>query len=177
MGNSWQAQQYIIKLDAFLVDRFPASYLPGFNMSPPSIATSISRILNTATKLVGSFQYMRDQSSEHNQIYLEIVVLQNLLTRAYSKAEDSKVSAYWFSSVQFLTRKDGVFDQTIEVLESLARNVIIGGRAWPFGPEETKRIWERIRGTNKLIDFALDSVVSRFSTYPLLTQMLISPAD
>jgi hypothetical protein len=160
MGNSWQAHQYIIKPDTLLVDRFPASHLPGFNMSPPSITASIEPILDKATNLVRSLQYMRNQSSEHNQIYLEIVVLQNFLTRAYSKAEDSKASDYWLSTVQFLTRKDGVFDKTVEILESLAHKVVVGGGAWPFDQEETNRIWERIRGTIRLIDFALDSVAS-----------------
>lgn len=35
-------------------------------------------------------------------------------------------------------------------------------RPWPFDQAETKRIWERIRRTNTSLDFALDSVVSRF---------------
>jgi hypothetical protein len=141
---------------------FPASHLPAFNMSQPSIAASIGRILNIATNLARSLklQYMRDRSPEHNQLYLEITVLQDLLKRAYSKAGDSNNSAYWFSSMQSLTCTDGGFDQTTEVLESLACN--LGGRAWPFDQEEAKRIWGRIRRTNTLIDFALDSVVSRF---------------
>ena len=83
------------------------------------------------------------------------------MTRAYAKAKDGKASDYWVSSVQFLIRKDGIFDETIDILESLARMVIVGG-AWPFDQEETNRIWERIRRTNRLIDFALDSVVSGF---------------
>jgi hypothetical protein len=140
---------------------FLASHLPAFNMSQPNIAASISRILNTATNLALSLklQYTRDRSPEHNQLYLEITLLESLLTRAYSKAGDSNAnaSAYWFSSIQFMTQPDGVFDQTTEVLESLARN--LGGRAWPFDQGEAKRMGERIRRTNKLIDFALDSVV------------------
>jgi hypothetical protein len=131
-------------------------------MSQPSIAASISRILNKATNLSFPLHYMRHSSPELNQIYLEIVALQNLLTRAYSKAGDSNASAYFVSTVQFLARQDSVFDQTTEVLDSLARYVTGSVRPWPFDQAETKRIWERIRRTNTSLDFALDSVVSRF---------------
>ena len=166
MANTWQARQYIMKLDAFFVNSFGVSHLPGFNMSSTSIAASIKPILEKATYLAGFLLVLQDWSSEHDQIYREIIVLHNLLRRAHSKAEDSKASDYWFSSVQFLTRQDGVFDQTTEVLESMARKVTVR-TAWPFDQGETKRIWERIRGTNKLLDFALDSVESK-SAHPLL---------
>ena len=166
MANTWQARQYIMKLDAFFVNSFGVSHLPGFNMSSTSIADSIKPILEKATYLAGFLLVLQDWSSEHDQIYREIIVLHNLLSRAYSKAQDSNASHYWFSSVQFLTRQDGVFDQTTEVLESMARKVTVR-TAWPFDQGETKRIWERIRGTNKLLDFALDSVESK-SAHPLL---------
>ena len=129
-------------------------------MSQPSIAAraSIESILDKVTRLLDFIISMRYQSSEHSQIHHELEMLQTLLRRAYSI--DGNASAYWSSSIQFLTRRDSVFDQTTEVLDSLIRR--LGGVDWPFGKPEAKRMWERIRRTNTSLDFALDSVVSRF---------------